>query len=240
MPKALPCASKSPWPWGESSEPEPDVAIVCGRPRDYLASHPTVAVLVVEISDSSLKYDREYKQGLYAASGTPEYWILNLIDYRLEVYRDPDQERETYRSCTVLTRNGHGLSTRSSRRLHLRRRPAALARFRGPISRLEKHLVEPRFLRSFLRLPIVRPTHQGRQRDQNRLNAPLGLQTKERPSVANQVKLHIAAPAVELELPLPLAVLPIPFAAAKSADTQLDNRRRRCGQRQSNAQIPPR
>ena len=90
---------------GESSEPEPDVAIVRGRPRDYLASHPTVAVLVVEISDSSLRYDREYKQGLYAASGTPEYWILNLIDYRLEVYRDPDQERETYRSCTVLIRN---------------------------------------------------------------------------------------------------------------------------------------
>ncbi len=90
---------------GKSSEPEPDVAVVRGRPRDYLACHPTVAVLVVEISDSSLRYDREHKQRLYAASGTPEYWILNLIDYRLEVYRDPDQKRETYRSCTVLTRN---------------------------------------------------------------------------------------------------------------------------------------
>ena len=88
---------------GESSEPEPDVAVVRGRPRDYLACHPTVAVLVVEISDSSLRYDREHKQRLYAASGTPEFWILNLVDYRLEVYRDPDQEREAYQSCTVLT-----------------------------------------------------------------------------------------------------------------------------------------
>ena len=60
---------------GESSEPEPDVAVVRGRPRDYLACHPTVAVLIVEISDSSLRYDREHKKGLYAASGTPEYWI---------------------------------------------------------------------------------------------------------------------------------------------------------------------
>lgn len=88
---------------GESSEPEPDVAVVRGRPRDYLAHHPTAAVLIVEISDSSLRYDREHKKELYAASGIPEYWILNLVDYRLEVYRDPD--RETYRSCTVLTRN---------------------------------------------------------------------------------------------------------------------------------------
>ena len=90
---------------GESSEPEPDIAVVHGRPRDYLLRHPTVAELVIEISDSSLRYDREYKKRLYAASGTPEYWILNLINYRLEVYRDPDQEQKTYGSCTVLTRN---------------------------------------------------------------------------------------------------------------------------------------
>ena len=87
---------------GESSEPEPDVAVVRGQPRDHFAYHPTVAALVVEISDSSLRYDREHKKGLYAASGTPEYWILNLVDYCLEVYRDPDQERGTYQSCTVL------------------------------------------------------------------------------------------------------------------------------------------
>jgi len=90
---------------GASSEPEPDVAVVRGRPRDYLACHPTTAALVVEVSDSSLRYDREHKKGLYAASGTPEYWILNLVDYCLEVHRDPDPEQGTYRSCTVLTRN---------------------------------------------------------------------------------------------------------------------------------------
>ena len=87
---------------GEASEPEPDIAVVRGQPRDYLAHHPTTAALIVEVSDSSLGYDREHKKGLYAASGIPEYWILNLIDRRLEVYRDLDQEKATYRSCTVL------------------------------------------------------------------------------------------------------------------------------------------
>ena len=94
-----------PMAMGESSEPEPDVAVVRGRPRDYLECHPTVAALVVEISDSSLRYDREHKKRLYAASGTPEYWILNLVDQCLEVYRDPDQEKATYQSCTVLARS---------------------------------------------------------------------------------------------------------------------------------------
>ena len=90
---------------GESSEPEPDIAVVRGRPRDYLAHHPTTASLVVEIADSSLGYDRGRKKELYAASGIPEYWIINLVDHCLEVYRDPDQEKATYQSCAVLTRN---------------------------------------------------------------------------------------------------------------------------------------
>ena len=90
---------------GKSSEPEPDIAVVRGRPRDYLAHHPTTALLVVEVSDSSLGYDRDRKKGLYAASGIPEYWIINLLDHCLEVYRDPDREKATYRSCTVLTRS---------------------------------------------------------------------------------------------------------------------------------------
>ena len=89
---------------GESSEPEPDIAVVRGRPRDYLAHHPTTASLVVEISDSSLGYDRDRKKGLYAASGIPEYWIINLVDHCLDIYR-PDQKKATYQSCTVLTRS---------------------------------------------------------------------------------------------------------------------------------------
>ena len=71
------------------SEPEPDVAVVRGAIRDYDKGHPTSAVLVVEISNESLRYDRTVKQRLYARCGIPEYWILAIPENRLEVYRDP-------------------------------------------------------------------------------------------------------------------------------------------------------
>ena len=71
------------------SEPEPDIAVVTGTVRDYRYAHPTSAVLVVEISDESLRHDRTVKQRLYAGCGIPEYWILALPEARLEVYRDP-------------------------------------------------------------------------------------------------------------------------------------------------------
>ena len=74
---------------GDDSEPEPDLAVVPGRARDYLDAHPTSALLVVEVSDDSLRRDRTVKQRLYARHGIPEYWILALPDARVEVYRDP-------------------------------------------------------------------------------------------------------------------------------------------------------
>ncbi len=72
-----------------ASEPEPDVAVVQGRPRDYRDAHPTSAVLAVEVGDTTLVYDREQKASLYARGGVAEYWILNLVDRTLEVYREP-------------------------------------------------------------------------------------------------------------------------------------------------------
>ena len=74
------------------SEPEPDVAVVTGAMRDYRDAHPTSAVLVVEVSHESLRYDRTVKQRLYARSGIPEYWILALPKARLEVHRDPGKD----------------------------------------------------------------------------------------------------------------------------------------------------
>ena len=71
------------------SEPEPDIAIVVGEPQDYLSAHPTTAVLIVEVADSSLLRDRKRKARLYARAGIPEYWINNLVKKCLEVYRDP-------------------------------------------------------------------------------------------------------------------------------------------------------
>lgn len=71
------------------SEPEPDIAVVPGAQADYLHSHPTTAVLVIEIAQTSLQYDREVKSSLYAKASIPEYWIVDLENRRLEVYRDP-------------------------------------------------------------------------------------------------------------------------------------------------------
>ena len=73
----------------EESEPEPDVAVVPGDPRDYRDAHPTRPVLVVEVALSRLGFDRDRKGSLYARAGLADYWIVNLPDRRLEVYRGP-------------------------------------------------------------------------------------------------------------------------------------------------------
>lgn len=70
--------------------PDPDFAVVPGMPQHYLAQPiPTSALLVVEVSDTTLRYDRCDKMSLYAASGIAEYWIVNIPDRQIEVYRDP-------------------------------------------------------------------------------------------------------------------------------------------------------
>ena len=75
----------------EESEPEPDVSVVPGEPRDYLVDHPSRPVLVVEVAESSVALDRAHKGSLYARAGLADYWILNLVDRVLEVYREPAQ-----------------------------------------------------------------------------------------------------------------------------------------------------
>jgi Uma2 family endonuclease len=73
----------------EDSEPEPDLAVVPGSRRDHSRSHPSHPVLIVEVADSSLAFDRSEKASLYARAGIADYWILNLSDRVLEVYREP-------------------------------------------------------------------------------------------------------------------------------------------------------
>lgn len=75
---------------GPHSEPEPDIAVVQGSLADYRDRHPESAVLVVEVADESLHLDRNKKVPLYASAGIPEYWILNLEERILEVYRGPE------------------------------------------------------------------------------------------------------------------------------------------------------
>lgn len=85
---------------GDDSEPEPDIAVVAGGPRDYLDLHPGGAELVIEVADSSLTYDRQHKRDLYARAGIPEYWIIDLPHRTVEVYRNPVQGK--YQEHSVL------------------------------------------------------------------------------------------------------------------------------------------
>jgi Uma2 family endonuclease len=91
------------------SEPEPDVSVVLGRRDDYNA-HPSSAILVVEVSDSTLWFDRNEKASFYAANGIHDYWIVDLVHRRLEVRRAPKPDASTkfghtYADLTVLGRH---------------------------------------------------------------------------------------------------------------------------------------
>jgi Uma2 family endonuclease len=73
----------------DESEPEPDVAVVPGSIRDYRHAHPSRPVLIVEVAESSLAFDRRHKGSVYARAGVADYWIVNLRRRVLEVYREP-------------------------------------------------------------------------------------------------------------------------------------------------------
>ena len=75
--------------FGPRSKPEPDAAVIVGSFNDYKSRHPTTAVLVIEVSDSTLAFDGTTKAALYARAGIEDYWIVNLPDNVLEVYRQP-------------------------------------------------------------------------------------------------------------------------------------------------------
>jgi Uma2 family endonuclease len=83
--------------------------VVPGGFRDYVGGHPSRPVLVVEVSESSLGLDREHKGSLYARAGLVEYWIVNLVEHALEVYREPGPDPTAafgwrYRSVEALGR----------------------------------------------------------------------------------------------------------------------------------------
>jgi len=86
---------------GQHSVPEPDVAVVPGRLRDYSTRHPTTALLVIEVAKSSLIQDRLTKAAIYATAGIPEYWIVNLRARRVEVYRAPEPAAGKYADVRV-------------------------------------------------------------------------------------------------------------------------------------------
>ena len=76
---------------GGTQEPEPDIGVIRGPRRAFADRHPGPAdiVALIEVSDSSLTFDRTTKQRLYANAAIPIYWIVNLVDKQIEVYHDP-------------------------------------------------------------------------------------------------------------------------------------------------------
>lgn len=90
-----------------NSEPEPDFVIVRNRADNYLSRHPMPEDIigVIEIADSSLQYDREVKLPLYAEANIAEYWLVNLLENQLEIYKAPYQKSNAvfdYRQKQVL------------------------------------------------------------------------------------------------------------------------------------------
>lgn len=73
------------------SEPEPDIAVVQISPLEYIDHHPTPpeVYLIIEVADTTLKRDCEVKNKIYAQSGIAEYWVLDVKNRQLRVFREP-------------------------------------------------------------------------------------------------------------------------------------------------------
>ncbi|HIK32690.1 MAG TPA: Uma2 family endonuclease [Oscillatoriales cyanobacterium M59_W2019_021] len=100
------CRIQEPILLPSDSEPEPDVAIVRNCDDDYLSGHPTPEdiLLVIEVSNRTLAFDREVKLSVYAEAGIGDYWIFNLVDRVLECYSQPyrgDRGQFSYRKTLI-------------------------------------------------------------------------------------------------------------------------------------------
>lgn len=94
------------------NEPEPDFAIVRTEDTRGKKNHPDHALVMIEVADSSLRYDRTRKAALYARRRIPEYWIVNVTERAIEVHRDPDAAGKRYRVTEIL-RPGQTLESAS-------------------------------------------------------------------------------------------------------------------------------
>ncbi|NOZ40497.1 MAG: Uma2 family endonuclease [Planctomycetes bacterium] len=96
---------------GDSGEPEPDISVVHGLREDFIDHHPTTAALIVEISYTTQEYDTQTKAHLYASMNVPDYWVLDLENRQLLVYRQPVADETAkfghrYESMTTIAADG--------------------------------------------------------------------------------------------------------------------------------------
>ncbi len=106
----------------KQNEPLPDIAVVVGTIRDHAESHPRSALLVVEIAETTLLYDRVTKAEIYAEAGIAEYWILNLKERVVEAYRNPSKNaaRKYYYAEQTIYREDQLISPLESPRSKIR------------------------------------------------------------------------------------------------------------------------
>ncbi|WYL97063.1 MAG: Uma2 family endonuclease [Gloeotrichia echinulata IR180] len=90
----------------ERSEPEPDIAVVKVDPLDYADHHPTPGeiYLIIEVADSSLKVDCETKAQAYSQAGIRDYWVLDVVNRQLHIFREPTEDG--YQNEIILGENG--------------------------------------------------------------------------------------------------------------------------------------
>src|SRR5262249_18386888 len=108
LPAQYDVRSQGPLDLGPNTEPEPDVAVVPARPDEYASGHPQLALLIVDVSDTTPASDRPRKGSPYARAGIRDAWIVNLADRQLEIYRNPrpnaaQRYGHEYADRTVLT-----------------------------------------------------------------------------------------------------------------------------------------
>ena len=106
LPQGVYASGQAPVELGGNQEPEPDVAIVSGQPRDYTdcLPGPRDVLVIVEVADSSLSLDRAPKQRIYADAGISQYLIVNLRDEQLELHEQPLSGQGRYAKIDILKR----------------------------------------------------------------------------------------------------------------------------------------
>jgi Uma2 family endonuclease len=97
---------QSPIQIGDYSEPQPDLALLASRKSFYKDGHPTEheTLLVIEVSDSTLDDDLQRKMTLYSRQGINEYWVVDIVNHRLHVFRNPVASR--YEQTSSIDRPG--------------------------------------------------------------------------------------------------------------------------------------
>lgn len=103
-PKQAIVSAQNPMVLGDYSAPQPDLLILTPRPDFYRDSHATAAdvKLLIEVSDTTLKFDRETKIPLYAQHGISETWIVNAKEQRVELYRSPNAANALYEDMKIV------------------------------------------------------------------------------------------------------------------------------------------